>query len=134
MRTAPPVSVRCTGGRVWQAVQAGLPALAAAALAAWGLGMAERPLWPAALAAGLAALVAWRFAPMRPLALEWNGQRWSVEGTEGPVEVMMDLGPWLLLRQRPHGRPRWLAVSAREAGPAMHGLRAALYAPPPVAP
>ena len=98
--------------------------------------MAELPVWPAAFAAALAAALAWRCLPRRLLALEWDGQRWTVEGAEGPVEVTMDLGRWLLLRQRLPGRrrPRWLAVSAREAGPAMHGLRAALYAPPRATP
>ena len=47
MRTAPPVSVRCSGGAAWHALRAGLPALAAGALAAWVLGHAGWPVYPA---------------------------------------------------------------------------------------
>jgi hypothetical protein len=131
MRTAPPVSVRCAGGPAWRALQVLLPALAAAAAAVWGLAMSELSLWPAVVPTLAAAAWGWRAGRQPAALLEWNGQEWSVEREPAAVEVMLDLGVWQLLRWRPvaGGRPRWLAVTAREAGPAVHGLRAALYAP-----
>lgn len=147
MRLAPPVRVRCAGGRAWRALQCGLPALALAATATWVLALREQPLWPALVAGLLCGALRWRQLQPRVCMLEWDGTRWSVDGQPGIVEVMMDLGSWLLLRQRAQvarsaseatapravevPRVRWLAVTASEAGPAMHGLRAALYAPAP---
>ena len=60
-----------------------------------------------------------------------DGQRWQTDGTPGALSVMIDAGAFLLLRLRPEGQregSRWIAVTAREAGPAMHALRAAAYA------
>ena len=131
MRTAPPVSVRCSGGAAWHALRAGLPALAAGALAAWALGHAGWPASPALAVVLLAAAVAWRPAQPSPVSLAWDGQRWQTDGTPGALSVMIDAGAFLLLRLRPEGQregSRWIAVTAREAGPAMHALRAAAYA------
>ncbi|MDP2006343.1 MAG: hypothetical protein Q8K45_11760 [Rubrivivax sp.] len=132
MRAAPPVSVRCNGGTVWKLVQAGLFALAAGVAAAWGLahlGMSMAwALGPCAAAAALA----WWLSAGRDVALAWDGQRWTADDVPGRLEVMIDLGGWLLLRLRPGagGRHRWVAVAAREAGPALHGLRAAAFSRP----
>jgi hypothetical protein len=131
VRTAPPVSVRCSGGAAWHALGAGLPALAAGALAAWALGHAGWPAAPAVAVVLLAAGVAWRPARPAPVWLAWDGSRWQADGTPGSLSVMIDAGAFLLLRLQPEGRrgaSRWIAVSAREAGPAMHALRAAAYA------
>lgn len=111
-----------------------LGALAGAVFASWaalrlgaapgvaaGLGAAS------ALAAGAAA---WLQARPRPMELRWNGEQWSADGASGALEVMLDLGAWLLLRITPEsGRPRWLPLALAEAGPVAHALRAALYSP-----
>jgi hypothetical protein len=131
VRSAPPVSVRCSGGAAWHAFRAGLPALAAGALAAWGLGHAGWPVYPALAVVLLAAGVAWRPAQPAPVSLAWDGQRWQADGTPGALSVMIDAGIFLLLRLQPEGRregSRWIAVTAREAEPATHALRAAAYA------
>jgi hypothetical protein len=131
VRTAPPVSVRCSGGAAWHASRAGLPALAAGALAAWALGHAGWPAFPAVAVVLVAAAVAWRPAQPSPVSLAWDGARWQADGMPGALSVMIDAGAFLLLRLQPEGRregSRWIAVTAREAGPAMHALRAAAYA------
>jgi hypothetical protein len=131
VRTAPPVSVRCSGGAAWHASRAGLPALAAGALAAWALGHTGWPAYPALAVVLLAAGVAWRPTQPSPVSLAWDGQRWQADGTPGALSVMIDAGAFFLLRLQPEGRrmgSRWIAVTAREAGPAMHALRAAAYA------
>ena len=48
--------------------------------------------------------------------------------------VMIDLGPWMLLRlDGPHGRRlhSWVAVSEEQLGEVWRGLRVALYCAPP---
>jgi hypothetical protein len=130
VRQASPVRLRCDGGGAWRAAQTLVAAAAGAALAAWsGLhaGLAPAVAGSSAFAAaGVAAAVAWYLARPRPADLQWDGQRWSLDGAVGQVDVMIDLGAWMLLRFRPAaGAARWLSVP--EAGPARHGLRAALY-------
>jgi hypothetical protein len=137
MRGAPPVALTCDGGLVWRAVQAFLPAAAAGALAPWlaghgGLGVSGQAV--AALVFAMAAAAwAWRASAPRPVALAWDGEQWRLgpAGAPGRVDVMIDLGGWLLLRHvggGARGRASWLAVSAAAAGPALHGLRVALQA------
>ena len=134
MRPAPAVAVSCSGGSGWRALQAVLPALAAAALTAFTLLHLERPAWPAwLLAAAATGLLAWRLSRPRQQLLRWDGQLWSVDGTPGRLAVMIDIGPALLLRLRPEtrGPARWIAVTQSEAASAWHALRAAVYSRPP---
>ncbi len=111
-----------------------LPALATAALLAWGAGhlkLSTGPAWlVVALMAILVALLAWRRARPQALLLAWDGQRWTADGCAGDLDLMIDLGPWMLLRLRPEDTARravWIPVSAADAGTARHALRAALY-------
>ena len=131
-RHAPPVAVTCSGGGAWRAVQLLLAALAAAVPAAWAAlhaGFAEPIAAAAAAAAAVAAAwLVWRLTRTQACTLSWNGEHWAADGQAGEVDVMLDLGGWLLLRLRPlAGRARWLPVPDSQAGPARHGLRAALY-------
>jgi hypothetical protein len=134
MRAAPPVSVRCTGGPGWRAVQTALPALAAGVVAFWLMTHAEAaPAFAgalAAIAALCAAALAWRGSRAAAQMLAWDGQHWTLDGQPGRLDLMIDFDAWLLLRLRPEAgiRLRWAAVTAGEAGPAWHGLRAALHA------
>jgi hypothetical protein len=131
VRTAPPVSVRCSGGAAWHALRAGLPALAVGALAAWAFGHAGWPVLPALAVVLSTAALAWRSARPPAVSLDWDGQCWRADGAPGILSVMIDAGAFLLLRLQPEGRrqaSRWIAVTARETGPAMHALRAAAYA------
>jgi hypothetical protein len=142
MHGAPPVALVCEGGAVWRGVRAGLPALAAAAFAAWvaghaGLGLPGQAL-VALVAAVPAATLAWRAAAPQPRALAWDGEHWRLGPADQPgrVDVMIDLGGWLLLRHTGDGANAavtWLAVSGSSAGAALHGLRLALQARAPAA-
>jgi hypothetical protein len=133
MRPAPAVAVRGSGGLGWRLVQTLLPALAAAAVTAWLLMRFERSAWPAAVAAALAGATCWVLAQPRAVALVWDGKQWSADGAAGTLAVMVDIGPALLLRLQPvaGGAARWAAITAAEAGPAWHALRAAVYSRPP---
>lgn len=131
MRAAPPVAVRCTAGLIWRGVQTALPALAAFVLAWWGLSWLPggasatvRPWVSLGFALGIAAL-AWQRSRTPAQTLAWDGQRWDLDGHAGTLQLMIDLGPALLLR---HGGKHWLVASRSQAGAAWHGLRAAVYA------
>ena len=129
MRAAPPVSVRCSGGRWWRGLQTALPTLAAAACGVWVLQWTQQSLaWAAVFATAVAGL-SWRLAAPTPVDLVWDGQRWTADGQPGQLDVMLDAGGALLLRLRPDlgRRHRWIAASAAEVGTAMHGLRVAAY-------
>lgn len=131
MHAAPPVSVRCSGGVGWRALRAGLPALAAGALAAWALGHAGGPTLAALAVMVVAVGVAWPLTRSVPVVLAWDGQRWTADDVPGTLDVMVDGCAGLLLRLQPEGRrrsSRWVAVTGREAGPALHALRVAAYA------
>jgi hypothetical protein len=144
MRQAPPVRVRGSGGRIWRMLCAGLPALSLGVLLFWlqqqllPAGDAVRVL-VAAAAAGICARLLWRRQPGEQ-DLAWDGSSWTVDGTPGGrLQVMLDLGPWLLLRLRaeaaghpPRAAVRWLPLSAREAGAHWPALRAAVYSRAPL--
>ncbi|RVU44218.1 hypothetical protein EOE66_16110 [Rubrivivax rivuli] len=137
MRAAPAVAVQGRGGPLWAALSMGLPACAAAALAAWGSAHADAGGASTAAAGALAACAAllwqwrrWRAEPC--VALQWDGQRWTADGTAGTLQLMLDLGPVLVLRLHAEGGgTRWLAIGAGEAGAAWHALRCAVYSRPP---
>jgi hypothetical protein len=142
MHGAPPVALVCEGGAVWRGVRAGLPALAAAAFAAWATGHAGLGLGAQALVALVAAVpvatLAWRSTAQLARTLAWDGEHWRLGPADEPgrVDVMIDLGGWLLLRhtgQRAGAATVWLAVSGAAAGAALHGLRLALQARAPTA-
>ncbi len=136
MRTAPPVSVSCSGGPVWRWAQSLIPALATAALVAWAAlhldWQAGHLALVASLVASLVGALAWWAAP-RTAVVQWDGQQWLADGHVVNVVVMMDLPHWLLIRLHGQGghAARWAAISASEAGPAWHGLRVALFARQP---
>ena len=142
------MSVGCTGGLLWRGLLWLLPAVAATAFVYWaGLraGVTSAWLLPVALSAGaVAALAASRSLPAGQ-QLGWDGAQWTCDGNAVHPQVLIDIGPWLLIRLWPgpgvssaapiaaalHARNRaWLAVSVGDAGPAWHALRAALYSRP----
>ncbi|MFT3817617.1 MAG: hypothetical protein QM750_08340 [Rubrivivax sp.] len=141
MRAAPPVQMTCGRDTRWSAAVAALAALSAATLVAWALWQAAWPLawrWTLALAAAVP-LGGWVWhrierSPERPLA--WNGSAWTLDEAPAHVELMIDLGDWLLLRvtTTADGRAHWLPLGfsgGRGAAPpssARHLCRAALLA------
>jgi hypothetical protein len=138
VHAAPAVSVLCRQGGAWRWFRALLAALAGAAFVAWGLAHLQLALWPALAFALLAGGLAWWLAQPSPMRLAWDGQHWSADGRVGRLDLMMDLGPWMLLRLRPAdapGRCLWLPLGVgdveADTGASLHALRAALYCRPP---
>jgi hypothetical protein len=139
MRAPPPVSIDLTGSRLEHALHVLLPALAAAALAAWATAwMHDAGDGPAlAVAAAVAAAVVGglAFRMHRPVRgrLAWDGQVWTLAGQAGSLQLLIDAGPWLAIRFRPQGAPRhaarWFIVPRRDAAGAWPALRAAVYCP-----
>ena len=130
MRTAPPVRVAVAPGGAWRLGVAMLVALCLGACTAWVFGHAGLPhAHGAALAAfTLGAAAAWRLQPSREMLLAWDGSQWSLDSRSGRLQVMVDLGTWMLLCLDPPARTRaWVAVGAARAGPSWHALRAAVY-------
>jgi hypothetical protein len=135
VRQAPPIALTLSGAGAWRVAQVALPTLSAAVVAVWLVAwtpLLAGPLWSSAVAASasmLVAVAAWFGSAPKSVHLIWTGEHWAADGSPGEVDLMLDLGPWLLLRFRPPaGRSRWLPVPRREAGAAEQGLRAALYA------
>jgi hypothetical protein len=144
MKAAPPVRVRAGASLGWRQVQAVLAAVAVGAIAWWAVALAHESARPGAMLLGagvammgalLAARVSWRCSAVAAIELLWDGQRWRAEGAEVEPQVMLDGGGWLLLRLNGTDMrtTRWVDVGRAAAGPAWHGLRAALHARAPVA-
>jgi len=145
MRAAPPLAIDVTRFGAWRAMVAVLCALAA------GVAVAEvsahmeihSVLVASPLAAWLAGGAAWRSSRRRPVSLRWDGRAWWSDAIKSPdgeprsceLEVMIDLGNWLMLRLRPLQPPCrplcWLPVQRRGLEPQWHALRAAAYSPRP---
>ncbi len=149
---------------MWRAASAGLWAVSLASAGVWLVqGRVQDSMqalrsgsdavvvtWLLVVVLGLALTVGsvvWRQATVLPLALAWTGGEWQLRrgwacGLElddlafevCAPQVMIDLGPWMLLRL---GAPPswegadWVAVSQRQTGRAWHRLRVALYGAPP---
>ena len=140
MRHAPAVRVPCVAGALWRYLPMVLQSVTVAAMVLWCLHMlAVAPLW-SRLAAGAAAaaVAAWIALALKPTSptLQWDGTSWSLLGrdTEQPialsrVDVMMDLGAWLLLRAfDAERRARWLPVHRLDAPADFRALCRAVYA------
>ena len=151
MRTAPPVQMACGRDPRWSAGVAALTALSSATGLAWALWQSAAPpalRWTLAPAAAvLLGGLAWRRLQQQPeRRLIWNGSAWTLDEAAADVELMIDLGNWLLLRVtttadgRAHAH--WLPLSlgpslgpslgrggaAAPASSARHLCRAALLA------
>lgn len=93
-----------------------------------------RSVEPGSLSAG----PAWSAAVLRAIAppcmLPSRGDAVEMGGFQTCApQVVIDLGPWMLLRLGVSSTwkgPDWVAVSQRQAGCSWHGLRIALYCAP----
>ena len=159
MRTPPPVEYTSTLGRAWRAVLALLVGASVAVPLAWGLpylaahwgsrqpdalldGLAD-PLVQAALALwAVAMLLAACWLERRRRAagertLRWDGQDWVLKSQagghaeqRGDVQLMLDLGPWMLVRFLPSfggGAATWLPLAAGLDLARWAALRGALW-------
>jgi hypothetical protein len=141
MRSTPPaVELTLASGRREQRIVAAMYAVAASLLGAWLAALGSVPalaVWPLA-----AVLGAWLgLNALRPMvgSLCWDGQWWWHVRHAGAaralhrVDLMMDLGGWLLLRARAGQGPggllpgSWCGISRQDAGSSWHGLRLALH-------
>ena len=159
MRAPPPVEFHCALGRAWRAALSLLAGLSAAVPVAWGLSAAaaqwgDPPGSPlgtlgipllqgaAVLAVALMTSGAFWLASRRfdtdERTLRWDGQDWGLAGPaghahqRGDAALMLDLGPWLLVRFVPAatGRARaavWLALTAGSDAARWAALRGALW-------
>jgi len=138
MRAAPAVALVLRGSRAWALAAASLGACSGAAGSAALAGHAG--LGEAAAGACIAAVAvacgwaAWRGRPVAQGRLRWDGQRWwhgednpASPERPGTLHVMIDFGPWMLLRfDAAEGARRWLPWSGRGAAQA-GAFRAAVY-------
>jgi hypothetical protein len=139
MRAAPAVQALLGPDRGWAVFTRTLVALALAGIAAWAASWWDAQGWATALAAAAAALSGWAIGgplltPPQGI-LRWDGTAWTWqakgahEAQSGTVAVMIDLGPWLLLRFAPADAGAvWLPVAEGACGPAWRALRVALHA------
>jgi hypothetical protein len=157
MRAPPPVETACMLGRSCCAALAALAGLAAAVPLAWGLPYAAAQ-WGNPSGAPLEALgiplsgVVLAVAVMTSGAfwltlrrvdeagrmLRWDGQDWSLAFTDGQPDLrgnaalMLDLGPWMLVRFVPAAArgaraARWLVLTSTQDAARWAGLRGALW-------
>ncbi len=146
MRRAPPIDVMLPGMRQEHLLVRGLLACAAASLGAWMGGWME--VWRVGSVSGVAVL-AWavlagalagfgwpRASAQWPARLSFDGQHWSLlrapgdAAAPGSLQVMLDLGNWMLLRHRALAAPQrgtWLALRAAHAPGQWASLRAVLF-------
>ena len=141
MRSTPPaVEVTLASGRREQGLVAALYAVAFALLGAWMASHAAVSAFVAWPVAGLlGAWLGWKAVQPMGGLLRWDGKGWwhgQHAGAAHPlhsVDLMMDLGGWMLLRARAEPvsrrlRPgRWCGIGRRDVGAGWHGLRLALY-------
>jgi hypothetical protein len=160
MRAPPPVEFTSALGRAWRGALALLVAASVAVPLAWGLpyfaahwgrrrpdaffDLLADPAAQATIACGaglMAFAAAWlshRGAAVRERALRWDGQDWVLAGDaqraeqRGDATLMLDLGPWLLVRFRPFagvgsGGATWLPLTLAGDLARWAALRGALW-------
>ncbi len=144
MRPAPAVTISIATRRAAH-LMGGLPlAFSVAGALIWGLRKLDSPEsmpMPAGLVASalLLAGISWLWR-REVLSLRWNRGLWFLapnggKEVEGDVTVLVDVGPWMLLRFRASrtGFARWLSAHRAGAPGQWHALRCAVYSPRPAA-
>jgi hypothetical protein len=161
MRAPPPVEFTSAPGRAWRGALALLVAASVAVPLAWGLpyfaahGGSRQPdalsslladaSAQAAIACGvglMAFAAVWlshRGAAAHERTLRWDGQDWVLAGDgrqpdeRGDATLMLDLGPWMLVRFLPHaaagglGAATWLPLTLAGDPARWAALRGALW-------
>ena len=153
MRAPPPVEFACALGHAGRAALSALVGLAAAVLVAWGLPYAaaqwgDPPDASALFQGGLAVAVAVMTSGASWLmlrgfdgverTLRWDGQDWLLAFADGRPDLrgdaalMLDLGPWMLVRFAPAAArgaraARWLALTITQDAARWAALRGALW-------
>ena len=159
MRAPPPVEYTSALDGAWHAASSLLVGAAVAAPLGWGLpyfaarrddlqpsALLEalgRPFVQAALALWVAALAVAAFRLWQRASgtggrlLRWDGQDWVLPvdargrpEQRGDAHLMLDLGPWMLVRFLPRagtGSATWLPLTAGAVGARWAALRGALW-------
>ena len=149
MRASPAFPVVLERFGVWRCAVIVCSLSGAAALIAW-LALQPVPPLPAPfhwIAVALAFLVlasGAAVARVRPVSLRWDGQLWHLgppvsaghEPRAGALCVLIDLGPWMLLRFEPADSTwrrgaTWLPAQRRGLESQWHALRCAVHSPRP---
>jgi len=159
MRAPPPVEYTSALGRAWRAALSLLVGASVAVPLAWGLpyfaahwgslrpdalldGLADRrvqgalALWAAAMA--VAAFWLWQHGlAAGERTLRWDGQDWMLASAapgcaelRGDAQLMLDLGPWMLVRFLPYaglGAATWLPLAVGADLARWAALRGALW-------
>jgi len=139
MRASPACQVSLRRFGVWRAAVLGLGLLGVASVTAWLASREEALSAQLASAIGLAALMMAALVASllrTPAAdLRWDGQVWQLGAMPGDLTVVLDLGPWMLLRftAGAPARTTWLPVQRRGLEGQWHALRCAVYSPRPAA-
>jgi hypothetical protein len=161
MRAPPPVETTSALGRAWSGALSLLVGASVAVPLAWGLpyiaahrgGLQPDALFEAlgdplvqgglALWTGLMAVAAFRLSSRRAAGIErtlrWDGQDWLLAGERpgqpdqrGDAALMLDLGPWMLVRFLPtagsgFGAATWLPLAVAGDLARWAALRGALW-------
>ena len=148
MRASPAFQVVLDRFGVWRAAVLAAALLGALVMAAWLVSqppsVSAAVRWVAAVAALVLLTVGAFAARVRPVSLRWDGQLWHLgppdsaghEPHSGALLVVLDLGPWMLLRfelaeSTRRARATWLPVQRRGLEAQWHALRCAVYSPRP---
>ena len=160
MRAPPPVEFNSALGRAWRAALSLLVCASVAVPLAWGLPYfaahwgSQRPdawldalgnplvqglvaIWVAAMAVA-AFWLARRSSTAGERTLRWDGQDWVLAGDprcpdqRGDAALMLDLGPWMLVRFLPYaaagvGAATWLPLTVAGDLARWAALRGALW-------
>ena len=146
MRASPALQVVIDRFGVWRAAVIVLALAGLVVVLAWTVSpQASLPAasrWPAAVAALALLLFGSSAARVAPVSLRWDGQLWHLgppasaghEPESGQLHVVIDLGPWMLLRFEPtestwRTHTTWLPVQKRGLEARWHALRCAVYSP-----
>ena len=148
MRASPAFQLVLDRFGVWRACVLVVALIGAGVMAAWLV--SQPPSMPSVVRAGLViAAFALLFlgasaARVPPVSVRWDGQRWHLgppdsaghEPDSGDMRVVLDLGPWMLLRFEPaestwRARASWLPAQRRGLEAQWHALRCAVYSPRP---
>jgi hypothetical protein len=160
MRAPPPVEFTSTLGRAWRAAVSLLVGASVAVPLVWGLpyaaahrggrrpdalfdALGDPPVQLALVLCAAAMAVAAFWLARRDVAAErtlrWDGQDWVLAGgrdggrdLRGDAALMLDLGPWMLVRFVPAAArsaraARWLALTITQDAARWAGLRGALW-------
>ncbi len=148
MRAAPAFQVSLQRFGWWRAAVLTLGVLGAAAFVTgwWSREASHGICTSIVVAVGAVAILGGSvgLARVRARSLRWDGQGWHLGATgavaddaaPGELSVMIDLGPWMLLRFDPdigaaHPRAVWLPAQRSGLEAQWHALRCAVYSPRP---